>query len=246
MVSASTKLTASERVRPHRNIENTTSKKKVAGKVYIIDDHPAIRYALRCLLESNNFKVLGEAEDLSAIIDIKGIRENADVIILDLNLRTTKGLETIEHARKMFPNTDIVVYSMRKGIRIIGEAYRMGVKAFLTKDESNTEDVIIAVGKVLHGESYTMPHVADKVVHYLAHPEDRKINPIARLTPMERKILAALRENKQPKEIAKELNTSLATVRSRISSLKRKLGVTRHRIYKDLVDILLEENESDY
>lgn len=97
--------------------------------VLIVDDHPSFRSVARMLLESEGYRVVGEAPDGEAALALA--RELApDVVLLDLGL---PGIDGLEVARRLEPGPAIVLVSSRDA-RDIGPLSD-GVKGFIAKGE---------------------------------------------------------------------------------------------------------------
>jgi|GEM_PF-821731 len=202
--------------------DKTASRAK--GNIMLVDDHAIVRAGLRGLLMSSGYEVVSEAEDLGVILDVEGLNERVDVIILDLNLQSTSGLHTLEQARAMFPDTSIIVYSAIDELEQIASAYHMGVNGYIPKAGCGETEVLDALEQVIKGQTYTVPEISGDLVKYLAQARSGQ-NLKDRLTPPEYRIFLQLREGRTYEEIAENLGLGVDTVRSRGSRIRRKLGL---------------------
>ncbi|NQD57870.1 response regulator transcription factor, partial [Pseudomonas sp. CM25] len=68
--------------------------------IFIVDDHPVIRLAVRMLLENQNYKVVGESDN--GVDAMQMIRETApDLVILDISIPKLDGLEVLSRFQAM-------------------------------------------------------------------------------------------------------------------------------------------------
>ena len=103
--------------------------------VVIVDDHPAIRLAVRSVLEAGgNLSVVGEAENgPSAITTVRELRP--DLVILDLDLPRMNGLELIERLRAIDPALRLLVLSAQQESIFATRALQAGANGFMSKSE---------------------------------------------------------------------------------------------------------------
>jgi len=184
-------------------------------RVVIVDDHPAIRAGLAALLEAEgDMVVVGQASTGE-----EGLRQIAtlapEVALVDLQMPTIGGVETISRLAQMgVPTRTIVVTSFAQD-QLVLEALRAGAQGYLLKDASAPE-LTAAVRAVGSGGTYLTPMVAGKLTASLQQPE--------RLTRRERQVLYLIGQGLADKEIATELGTSAKTAQFHVANLLDKLG----------------------
>ena len=107
----------------------------VLASVLIVDDHPAIRRALRVAFEGQpGFTVCGEAEDgFDAISKAKKLAP--DMIILDLRMPVMDGLETARELRRLFPKIPLMMLTCYHSSATEKEALASGVTAVFSKPD---------------------------------------------------------------------------------------------------------------
>src|SRR5256885_13463635 len=103
--------------------------------VLIVDDHPAIRRALRAAFERQpGFKVCGEAEDgFDAIVKAKKLYP--DLIVLDLRMPVMDGLEAARSLKKIMPNVPLMMLTCYHSSAAEKEALASGVTAVFSKPD---------------------------------------------------------------------------------------------------------------
>src|SRR5689334_10277327 len=77
--------------------------------ILLADDHVAMRRSLRTLLDGEtDLRVVGETDSLESVIDQMRTR-HPDVLVLDLELATGRGLEMVSQLHAHSPETRLVV-----------------------------------------------------------------------------------------------------------------------------------------
>jgi DNA-binding NarL/FixJ family response regulator len=171
---------------------------------------------------ADDVTVLGEAGDgLEAVAEAKRLRPH--VILMDLNLPRLHGVEAIRTILSEQPNVGIVVLTGTDGDEQILAAVEAGALGYLAKT-SEREDFLMAISRVAHGELWLPPRLTRKL---LAHLKPRSGGgPAEPLTGRETEVLNLLAKGRSNHQIAHALNISEATVRTHVSHILDKLGVS--------------------
>jgi serine/threonine protein kinase len=140
-------------------------------KVVLADDHVILRTSLSMFLdESEGIRVLGEASDGSEAYEV--VKEkNPDVLLLDLNMPGTNGLEILPRLRKDFPKLKILVLTGRDENVYIMKALRAGANGYILKTIEEAE-LRLAVQNVAAGNMVLGQGVAEKVIAGLSEFEN--------------------------------------------------------------------------
>lgn len=192
-------------------------------QVLIVDDHPLMRRGIRQLLELEpNFNVVAEAGDVaSAIAMVK--RYDIDLVLLDLNMKGSSGLEMLNVLRRDSSAARIIILTASDAINDIYTLIDAGADGYLLKDDS-PEDLLSAIFAGANGGTA----LSKRVATCLAQREmtDRKPGqPFNMLTERELDVLHELAYGLTNKQIASALNISEQTVKVHIRNLLRKLNV---------------------
>ena len=122
-------------------------------RVLIVDDHAAMRRAVRSELEDmGNLEVVGEAGDGEQALSLTEYL-HPDLIIMDINMPLLDGLSAAEIIKKYHPETRILIFSMHRIREFIETAKRLGLSGYVPKEE-NGPSLRDAVEAVLHNQTY--------------------------------------------------------------------------------------------
>ena len=195
-------------------------------RVVIADDHPIFRFGLRTLLKADpTMEVVGEAMNgAEAIAQVSTL--SPDVILMDLNMPGTNGIEAIRRILADHPNVHILVLTMFDDDDSVFAAMRAGARGYLLKGGEGGE-TLQAIKVVSTGEAIFSPTIAQRLMQYFGAP--RPSNPSQQfpdLTEREREVLALIAQGYTNQAIAEQLVISPKTVRNHISAIFSKLQVT--------------------
>jgi len=185
-------------------------------KVFISDDHIILRKGLVDYCKQKNFHVVGQATSVEELL--KKYDKGVDVYIVDLNMKTTRGIDTLEKIYKKHPEAPCLVYSMRETVSVIKAAYKAGAKGYVTKDQG-LEIVEDAIKKIAEGKKYYMPGMAEKLL------EDEEENIFKQLTKKEMQFFTYISEGKTKEEVAEIMNVQVSHVVNIISIIRKKLDI---------------------
>jgi two-component system, NarL family, nitrate/nitrite response regulator NarL len=206
-----------------------TSLNVKAIRIVIVDEHTIIRAALRMLLESQpGVTVVGEGsgpEDALAA----AVREQPDIVLLDLDLVNTNGLDLLPQLQAAAPGTHVVVLTGVRDVETHRRAVRLGAVGLVHKEES-VGRLLEAIGKVSAGEVWLDSLLIASVLGEMTRPRtSQPIDPeavkIKALTARERQIIKLVGQGMKNQAIAKRLCISEATVRHHLTSIFGKLNV---------------------
>ncbi len=111
-------------------------------KILIVDDHQAMRDALKIILELEpDFQVLGDAQNGKEAMAL-ACTLSPDVIIMDIDLGEMHGIEVTEQILALQPDICVIGFSMHADPDLVKDMHKAGAKAFLTK--SDPPDLLVA------------------------------------------------------------------------------------------------------
>jgi two-component system, NarL family, invasion response regulator UvrY len=188
-------------------------------KVLLVDDHAVVRTGVRRLLASEVDVSILEADSSEEALEIYG-REPPDLIVLDLNLTGSSGLDLIRRLVQLDKSTNILVFSMHSEPVYAARALQAGARGYVSKSAS-TEELVDAIRLVGKGRRY----VEHEIEAELAVRKFSKADPLDQLTAREIDILRLLGEGKSYTQIAAVLGVSYKTIANASVGIREKLAV---------------------
>ncbi|MFL5837733.1 MAG: response regulator [Solirubrobacteraceae bacterium] len=192
-----------------------------AIRVLVVDDHAVVREGLRTFLSlQDGIEVVGEAGDgREAIAAAQRLRP--DVVLMDLVMPRVDGVEAMRELRDHVPGARVIVLtSFLEDDRLL-PAIRAGAAGYLLKNVEPSE-LARAVRTADAGEALIDPAVAARLVDALASDH----RPEQPLTSREQDVLALVARGYANKRIARELGIAEKTVKTHVSHVLAKLGVS--------------------
>lgn len=203
----------------------------MALTVLLADDHPIVRQGLRAVLGTeSDIELVGEAADGPSAVKLTTQLKPA-VVVLDLMLPGSSGLEVARQLRKRMPDLRIVILSMHSDPAYVREAMRAGVDAYVAK-EAGGEELIQAVRAAAEGRRYLSPPITEDVLSGRSNKD-----PFDLLTAREREVLQLTAEGLTGNDVAERLFISPRTVESHRANMMRKFGL---RNQKELIRFAVE------
>jgi len=213
----------------------------IAGvsKIFIVDDHPIVRQGLALLINRElDLTVCGNAEEAnSALQKIESLKPH--VVIVDISLNGPDGLDLLKEIRMRDPNLPVLILSMLDELLYAERALRAGASGYIMKQEA-TEQVLVAIRRILAGEIYVSDRMANKMLHRLVGASlPLAGSPIANLTDRELEVFRLIGDGHGTRQIAEELHISVKTVESYQAHIKDKLALKNGR---ELVQRAIQSN----
>jgi DNA-binding NarL/FixJ family response regulator len=199
--------------------------KRGVRRVLIVDDHPIVRQGLRRIMENEeDVLVCGEAEtSRDARAAIKEL--NPDVMIADISLKQSDGVELVRDVRAHYPQLPILVLSMHDEAIYAERILSAGANGYIMK-QAASEQFLIALRRVLEGGIYVSEAIGNNMIQrFAAGGSHVSANPIDRLSNRELQILHMIGKGMSTRETAESLNLSIKTVESHRQRIKRKLNL---------------------
>jgi DNA-binding NarL/FixJ family response regulator len=195
-------------------------------RVVIADDSVLLRAGLARLLEDAGFEVVGQANDAEDLLR-KVRAHHPDVAVTDIRMpptQTDEGLRAAQQIRSEMPEVGLMVLSQH-----IDEGYALellqnsaeGV-GYLLKDRVADIDAFLdALRRVAARGSVLDPEVAAQLLG-----RRRADDPLDRLTPREREVLALMAEGRSNHAVARELVVTERAIEKHVTSIFAKLGLS--------------------
>ena len=189
-------------------------------RVLIVDDHSVVRQGLRMFLGLEpEFEIVGEARDGAEALQMVRSLE-PDVVLMDILMPGMDGIQATEEIKKENPQVEVIALTSVLDDATVISAIRAGAIGYLLKD-TEADELIGAIKAADAGQVQLSPKAAERLVREVRAPD----NP-EKLTAREVEVLRLLAEGKANKEIATQLNISETTVKTHVSNILMKIGLT--------------------
>lgn len=207
-------------------------------KVLIADDHRIVRDGLkRILADTGDIIVTGEAHNGRATLE--KLREaDFDLVLLDISMPRTGGLDVLKQIRRDYPNIPVLVLTMHPEEQYATRVLKLGAAGYLTK-ESAAEDLEEAIRKVIDGRKHITSSLAEKLAHELYNDSDTELHK--KLSNREYEVMIMIASGSKLKDIAEALSLNVKTIstyRTRIlekMKMKSNAEMTHYAMSKNLV-----------
>lgn len=190
-------------------------------RVMLVDDHTMVRRGLATFLKVfDDLELAGEAANGEDAIQLCA-RVLPDVVLMDMVMPDMDGVTATQAIRQQFPAVQVIALTSFKDKGLVQDALEAGAIGYLLKDVS-ADELAQAIRAAHAGRATLSPDAAQVLVQAAAKPP----TPGHDLTERERDVLALLVEGLSNKQIADRLVVSPSTIKSHVSHILAKLGVT--------------------
>ncbi len=184
-------------------------------RILVADDHLVYRIGIRSLLEAEmGFQVVGEASNSTETIELY-CRLRPDVVLLDLRMPHTGGIEAARTIRGKFPDARILVVTSYQTEEEVLQVLRAGAQGYILKDLDGGM-LMEAIQAICAGRRWVSPGVAQQIAEGTTHQP---------LTARETEVARLLARGLTNREIAQVFHISESTVKNHVNHLLMKLEV---------------------
>jgi DNA-binding NarL/FixJ family response regulator len=189
------------------------------ARIFLIDDHPAVRQGLALLLALDQHQICGEAGNRQEMLQALPAC-NAQLALLDLSLGEDSGLELIADLRQA--GIPVLVYSMFEDPATISQAFAYGAQGYVCKREVS-EVLLSAVHTVLRGEQHASPLASNSLTSRTGATEAGAGELL--LSERELQTILLIGQGCSNQEVAETLALSVRTIESYCARASEKLGL---------------------
>ena len=195
--------------------------------IVLTEDHQILRDGVKSLIASENIKITGEASTGAELWKLlEG--EKPDIILMDISLPDTSGIELTRLISERFPEIKVLILSMYTDESFINQAIKSGAKGYLHKNTTR-EEMLIAIDTVYSGNDFYSDNISKIILKsYIEKAKlnaEELLNPHEVLSKREIEILTMFAEGFINKEIADKLFISIRTVESHKNHIMQKLNL---------------------
>jgi len=195
-------------------------------RVFIVEDHPITRTGLAALIGAEaDLSICGESDNAASALALI-TKLKPDVVVTDIALKTTNGLELMKQVIAVLPEQRILAISMHDEAFYAERAIRAGARGYLMKKEAS-EKIVPAIRIVLAGDIYVSEVVKSRLVaNMVRHRQtDKPTLPMDKLSDREVEVFELIGHGFTTREIATRLHLSTKTIDSHREHLKIKLNL---------------------
>ena len=191
-------------------------------RVLVVDDHTIVRDGIRSLLaRRKDIEVVGEAADGEQAI-AQASELQPDVILMDIAMPGTDGLQATQKIHRSFPGIRILVLTQYENKEYVFPLLRAGACGYLVK-LTRAADLIDAIRAVYTEGAYLPPGIVQRVLNGIAQPNAGAPQPI--LSEREKEVIRLIASGASSREIAEQLHISVRTVDTHRANVMERLGV---------------------
>jgi len=190
-------------------------------RVMLVDDHAMVLRGLATfMMVFDDLQLVGEAENGEAAIQLCA-EVLPDVILMDMVMPDMDGATATRLIRKQCPKVQVLALTSFKEELLVQSALQAGAIGYLLKDIS-ADELAQAIRAAHAGRATLSPEAAQALVHAASRPPAPGLD----LTERERVVLALMVEGLNNTQIAERLTVSPSTVKSHVSNILSKLGIS--------------------
>ncbi len=195
-------------------------------RVVLVDDHPLVREGLAALIRTtSDLAVAGEVGNAAETLQLLE-SETPDLILLDLGLPGTSGIELLKDLRVRYPQVRVLVLSMHEESVYAERVLRAGAQGYIMKHEIG-ETILEAIRSVLRGELYVSPNIAAHMVKiFVGGKQGKDVRTgVEQLTDRELQVYTCIGKGMSTQDVAEHLHLSAKTIQTYREHIKRKLNL---------------------
>ena len=190
-------------------------------RLLIVDDHSVVREGLRAFLRlQDGIEVVGEAASAGEAVSVAAT-SSPDVVLLDLVMPEGDGIGAIRRLLEVAPGVRVLVLTSFADDAQIFAAIAAGAAGYLLKDV-DPQALADGIRDVHAGRPALHASVAARLMRRSGSPRPTSDH----LTPRERDVLRLVVEGLANKQIAQRLGIGEKTIKTHVSRVLAKLGVT--------------------
>jgi NarL family two-component system response regulator LiaR len=187
----------------------------------IVDDHLMVRRGLATFLKVyKDFKLVGEADSGESAVQLC-VKLQPDVVLMDMVLQSMDGAAATRLIRKQCPSTQVIALTSFKDEILVKSALQAGAISYLLKGVSASE-----LAQAIRAAHAGRPTISAEATKALIQAASQEVMVGPDLTEREHEVLLLMVEGLNNTQIAHKLTVSPSTIKSHVSSILAKLGVS--------------------
>ncbi|MFZ2643222.1 MAG: response regulator transcription factor [Verrucomicrobiia bacterium] len=199
--------------------------RKGKANILIVDDHPIARQGLAQLINQEpDLHVCGSVENAAQALEAIPLLK-PDLVIVDISLKESSGLELIKDIQARFDGLPMLVFSMHDESLFTERVLEAGALGYVMKQEP-TEIIIVAIRRVLDGDIYLSEQMTTWLLKKTGRAHSQAVqSPVLTLSDRQFEIFNLYGQGKRTREIAEVLHLSHKTVEAHRANIMKKLNI---------------------
>lgn len=204
------------------NIRDSDLRDQGKARIFVVDDHPIVRKGLAQLVAHEaDIAICGGTDNVAdALQQIRTL--NPDLVVVDLSLKDSHGLDLLEQIKVLFGGLRTLVWSMYDEKIYAERALRAGALGYVNKQESIGQ-LIAAIRQVLSGEMYLSATMTRELIRRVRAGAPVESDPVQSLSNRELEVFEMIGNALTTQQIARKLQLSPKTVEAHRERIKSKL-----------------------
>lgn len=194
-------------------------------RILIVDDHTIFRQALKAILIDSTpaGTIQCDCVGSTEVARLQLANTVYQIIILDISMPEQSGLEFLPEVVSNYPDTPVLMLSMLQESQCALQAFRLGARGYLSKQEA-VDELLSALDCLLGGGRYLSKSFSASLLTQALEEGSKKEDPVNRLSKREFEIMQLLKTGDSLTKIADKLGLSIKTVSTYKTRLSAKLG----------------------
>jgi DNA-binding NarL/FixJ family response regulator len=193
-------------------------------KLLVADDHEVVRTGLASLLAGSEIKIVAEAANGAEAVKM-AVKHKPDVVLLDIRMPDSDGLEALDKIHRELPDTRVVMLSTYDNPTYVARSVALGASDYVLKGASRRE-LISTITAAAEGKSPSSTGELQKVAGAMGKNAVTNGDDEIPLTNRETQVLRHVALGLSNKEIGRSLGISIETVKEHVQNILRKITVT--------------------
>jgi DNA-binding NarL/FixJ family response regulator len=191
-------------------------------RILVVDDHPMVRDGIRYQIESHqDLQYVGEADSVGTAMKLLQ-SEHPDLVIVDLTLKSSSGLDLIDSIHHYDQAIRILVLTMHDESIYAERCFRSGAHGYLNKQDSR-DNLVLAIRKLLNGNLYMSEATSERLISQVLGNHENSTPTVATLSNRELEVFQLIGDGLSTSQIAKRLRLSPHTIDTHRERIKSKL-----------------------
>jgi DNA-binding NarL/FixJ family response regulator len=189
-------------------------------RVLVADEHPVVRVGVTAMLDDSDVKVIAEASTGNQAIE-QTVKHHPDVVLLEVRLPETDGLEAMERIIERSPRTKAVIFTGSDLQSYVARAVALGAAGYLLKS-AGRDEILAAIRRAHTG----LPPEPDSLMGRIKNTMIKRRPTYDEEIPLTNREVQVLRHvalGLSNREIAHSLDISVETVKEHVQNILRKL-----------------------